>query len=153
MKIFHFFLIVLPLLITACSVKTPDCADSKTQKLVLETTNEQVREFLSSDLGKAQIAIAFSQIVAMTGDKLKDSGRYSEIKYSLDNIVTTNKDEKIGKYTCKANVVSSLDKNKTETEILFSSEMANNGEKHLVRTQKFTSEIFGSLLSAALSEK
>lgn len=153
MKTFHFFLIVLPLFISACSVKTPDCADSKTQKLVLEDTNEQVKEFLASDFGKATISSAFSLITTLSEGKLKNNERYGEIKYSLDNIVTTSKDENIGKYNCKANVVSSLDGNEVETEIIFSSEMANNGEKHLVRTQKFTGKMFGSLLSATMSEE
>lgn len=145
-------LIVLPLFISACSVKTPDCADSKTQELVLESINQQVKEFLASDLGKGTISSAVSLVTALSGGKLEDSGRYDEIKYSLDNIVTTSKDEAIGKYTCKANVVSLLDENKTEAEIVFSSEMANNGEKHLVRT-RISDEDFGAILSVSIFEK
>lgn len=153
MKYLKILFIALPFLIASCATKTPDCSDKKTQQLVLEIVKKQVDDYLESYIGKLTLKVGYAQLIALSKTKLVNSERYSEIKYSLDNIAVSSKDEKVDKYVCKATVISSFDKNKIETDIEYSSELVNNGEKHLAVVKNIPSGDFVAMLSVVLLDK
>lgn len=84
---------------------------------------------------------------------LKFDEDYSSIKFELDNTSISDKNEKTEKYTCQADLISKMGDNKFEAPITYTSELVNDGEKHLVRVYGLDEEKQGELLMSVMSSK
>lgn len=136
-----FILIVL----TGCAEKAPDCADIKTSNLVKEIVSKSLKETLEKQGGELKI------LAASYGLKFDDN--FGGIKFSLDNIRIVDINEKIGKFSCSASLVSTLGNGRSEVPISYTSELADNGEKQYVEISGIDHETKGRILSVMMSKK
>ncbi|KAF0206106.1 MAG: hypothetical protein FD173_420 [Gallionellaceae bacterium] len=126
--------------VSACSSSTPGCDDGKTKKLVLEITDTTLKSSFQN----------FGEMVQKmaTSMGLQFDNNYEHLTLSLDDIRTKDINEKTGKIICTANLISTSGNESESVEIAYSSELANNGEKHYVQVGGFSNDKQGKLLGA-----
>lgn len=128
--------------VSACSVSTPACGDDRTKKLVLEITNTALKDKFKNFAGLIQA------MAAARGMKFYDN--YESIKLTLDDVRTSDKNEKTGKLSCTAKLIASAGSKQVAVDIAYSSELANNGDKHYVQVFDLSDGKQGELLGGLM---
>ena len=95
------------LFVTACSSEAPNCTDSDTTDLVIEIANNE----LIKSLGKEAA---------------------NTIEMSVDNIRTTDVNEKVGSFECAADLTFKGPRGSNSIPINYTSELANDGDEFYV---------------------
>lgn len=98
---------LVALFFSACSHSAPDCADEKTMDTTLEIARKKLSETIDSD-------------------------SFKKISLRLVNIRTTAMDEKLGKYTCAADLEATGPGGSKKVPIQYTSELADGGKRFYV---------------------
>jgi len=98
---------LVALFFSACSHSAPDCADDKT----VDTTLQIAKEKLIEESGKDVV---------------------NQITLKLADIRTTAMDEKLGKYTCAADLEATGPAGSKKLPIQYTSELADGGKRFYV---------------------
>lgn len=139
------FIVIAVIALTGCTAKAPDCNDSKTKSLVLSIENDFLKETFDTkgEFFKAQIE---SMGMGLTFDN-----NFSSMKLLLEDVRTTDYNDKTGKYSCSGNLVVRDGKNDAKVPIGFTSELAD-GDKPYVQASKPSDEDQGELIGFALTK-
>lgn len=103
----YFTLAFLAVGLTACSNEAPSCSDSQTTDLVME--------------------IAFDHIESTYGVEFKNG-----VKLSVESIRTTDINEKLGSFSCAADLMFETPDISDSVPIEYTSENADGGESYYV---------------------
>lgn len=117
---FTLLFLITGLILSGCS-KTPNCSDPETINLVKKIFDKSIRDSIDEDNATAsQIAQQLSSsngkfqgfsFLGQLADKVSSS-----IQVTVDTIRVASQDEKIGKYSCDAELVIKLPPNLQQTE-------------------------------------
>ena len=95
------------MLLTGCGKKAPGCSENKVQKLVIQIVRQG--------------------LIPLLGEK-----GATTIKIKLQAIRTVELDKETGKYTCQANMLSEIEDKHLEKEIVYTSELVDDGRDFYV---------------------
>lgn len=131
-------------IISGCSSSSaPSCSDNATKKTAVQIVTKAAEKAFTPR-AKDQI----KEFARMYGLKYDDD--LSKITYNLKNTRTTQHNEKLGSYSCRADLVAAMNGQTSKLPIKYTSVLSDGGDSYYIEIQGLTDERMGELLGGVM---